>query len=116
MALAEIGPLLDADATLFIAALADVEQQLIEQIEELIAQRDTLHRLADGDRALLPDRAVALLERMPGLQRAGGVGRDDPGGTLDRGEPFSCNLGQVRVNINRGTCSAPIRALSTAVP
>ena len=44
--LAEIGSLLDADATLFIAALADVERQLIERIEELIAQRDTLHRLA----------------------------------------------------------------------
>ncbi|WP_240777533.1 MerR family transcriptional regulator [Nonomuraea basaltis] len=65
--LAEIGPLLDADATLFAAALADVERQLTERIEELIARRDTLHRLADGDRALLPDRAVALLERMLGL-------------------------------------------------
>ncbi|WP_327064547.1 hypothetical protein [Kitasatospora sp. NBC_01302] len=30
-------------------------------------QRDTLLRLADGDRALLPDRAVVLLERMAGL-------------------------------------------------
>ncbi|WP_329080948.1 MULTISPECIES: MerR family transcriptional regulator [unclassified Streptosporangium] len=65
--LAEIGPLLDADAALFAAALADVERQLTERIEELIARRDTLHRLADGDRALLGDRAVALLERMPGL-------------------------------------------------
>ncbi|MEV0403841.1 MerR family transcriptional regulator [Actinoallomurus sp. NPDC050550] len=65
--LAEIGPLLDADAARFAAALADVERQLTERIEELIARRDTLHRLADGDRALLPDRAVALLERMPGL-------------------------------------------------
>ncbi|WP_106401376.1 MerR family transcriptional regulator [Actinocorallia populi] len=65
--LAGIGPLLDADAALFAAALADVERQLTERIEELTARRDTLHRLADGDRALLPDRAVALLERMPGL-------------------------------------------------
>ncbi|GAA4622000.1 MerR family transcriptional regulator [Actinoallomurus vinaceus] len=65
--LAEIGPLLDADAALFAAALADVERQLTERIEELIARRETLHRLADGDRALLPDRAVALLERMAGL-------------------------------------------------
>ncbi|MEU7860702.1 MerR family transcriptional regulator [Nonomuraea sp. NPDC049141] len=64
--LAEIGPLLDADAALFAAALADVERQLTERIEELTARRDTLHRLADGDRALLPDRAVALLERMRG--------------------------------------------------
>ncbi|MER6383957.1 hypothetical protein [Streptomyces sp. NPDC001250] len=33
----------------------------------MIARRDTLHRLAAGDRALLPDRACAFLERMPGL-------------------------------------------------
>lgn len=65
--LAEIGPLIDADATLFADALADVERQLTERIEELITRRDTLHRLADGDRALLGDRAVALLERMSGL-------------------------------------------------
>ncbi|KAA2254830.1 MerR family transcriptional regulator [Solihabitans fulvus] len=65
--LAEIGRLLDTDAAPFAAALADVERQLTERIEELIARRDTLHRLADGDRALLPDHAVALLERMPGL-------------------------------------------------
>ncbi|MGW4767215.1 MerR family transcriptional regulator [Nocardia sp. NPDC004278] len=65
--LAEIGPLLDADATEFAAALSDVERQLTERIEELIARRDTLHRLADGDRALLGDRAVALLERAAGL-------------------------------------------------
>ncbi|MEU6074171.1 MerR family transcriptional regulator [Micromonospora sp. NPDC047074] len=65
--LAEIGPLLDTDAERFAAALADVGRQLTERIEELITRRDTLHRLADGDRALLPDRAVALLERMPGL-------------------------------------------------
>ncbi|WP_310715842.1 MerR family transcriptional regulator [Streptomyces lydicus] len=65
--LAGIGPLLDADAEHFAAALTGVERQLTERIEELTARRDTLHRLADGDRALLPDRAVALLERMPGL-------------------------------------------------
>ncbi|MFD1544983.1 MerR family transcriptional regulator [Nonomuraea guangzhouensis] len=64
--LAEIGSLLDADATLFAAALADVARQLTERIEELTARRDTLYRLADGDRALLPDRAVALLEQMSG--------------------------------------------------
>ncbi|WP_280248466.1 MerR family transcriptional regulator [Nocardia abscessus] len=65
--LADVGPLLAADATLFAAALADVERNLTERIEDLTARRDTLHRLADGDRALLPDRAVALLERLPGL-------------------------------------------------
>ncbi|WP_329393330.1 MerR family transcriptional regulator [Streptomyces lydicus] len=65
--LAGIGPLLDTDAEQFAATLTGVERQLTERIEELTARRDTLHRLADGDRALLPDRAVALLERMPGL-------------------------------------------------
>ncbi|MGI5290229.1 MerR family transcriptional regulator [Nonomuraea polychroma] len=65
--LAEIGPMIDADSALFAAALADVERQLTERIEELIARRDTLRRLAEGDRALLPDRAVALLERLSGL-------------------------------------------------
>ncbi|WP_329317114.1 MULTISPECIES: MerR family transcriptional regulator [unclassified Streptomyces] len=67
--LAEIGPLLDADADAehFAAVLADVERQLTERIADLITRRDTLHRLADGDRALLPDRAVALLERMSAL-------------------------------------------------
>ncbi|MFD4351061.1 MerR family transcriptional regulator [Nocardia sp. NPDC058518] len=65
--LAEIGPLLDADATQFAATLADVGRQLTERIDELTVRRDTLDRLADGDRALLGDRAVALLERMTGL-------------------------------------------------
>ncbi|QIS15526.1 MerR family transcriptional regulator [Nocardia arthritidis] len=65
--LAEIEPLLDTDAAQFAAALADVERQLTERIDELIARRDTLRRLADGDRALLGDRAVALLERMADL-------------------------------------------------
>ena len=65
--LAEVGPMLDADTTSFAVALADVDRQLTARIEELIARRDTLRTLADGDRALLGDRAVALLERMPGL-------------------------------------------------
>ncbi|WP_245914970.1 MerR family transcriptional regulator [Nocardia fluminea] len=65
--LAEIGPLLDADADSFATELADVERRLTERIEELIVRRDTLHRLADGDRTLLPDRAVELLARLPGL-------------------------------------------------
>ncbi|MFJ9850210.1 MerR family transcriptional regulator [Streptomyces sp. NPDC101150] len=65
--LAEIGPLLDADAEQFGVALADVDRRLTERIAELTARRDTLHRLADGDRALLPDRACAILDRMSGL-------------------------------------------------
>ncbi|MFC9662548.1 MerR family transcriptional regulator [Nocardia sp. NPDC127606] len=65
--LAEVEPLLDADTDRFAAALTEVGRQLSERIDELTARHDTLHRLADGNRALLPDRAVALLERMPEL-------------------------------------------------
>jgi DNA-binding transcriptional MerR regulator len=65
--LAEIGPMLEADADAFDAALADVARQLTERVEELLARREKLHRLADGDRALLPDRACAVLDRMSSL-------------------------------------------------
>ncbi|MFI6533299.1 MerR family transcriptional regulator [Nonomuraea sp. NPDC050547] len=62
--LAEIGDLLDADSERFATALDDVHRRLTERIEDLIARRDTLHRLAHGDRVLLPDRACAVLERL----------------------------------------------------
>lgn len=65
--LAEIVAILDADPDQFAAALVDVEQRLTSRIDELIARRDTLHRLAGGDRVLLPDRACAILDRLPGL-------------------------------------------------
>ncbi|MYS05907.1 MerR family DNA-binding transcriptional regulator [Streptomyces sp. SID6041] len=65
--LAEIGELLDAEPDRFATALNDVRRRLTEQIEELTARRDTLHRLAHGDRALLPDRACAVLERLAEL-------------------------------------------------
>jgi DNA-binding transcriptional MerR regulator len=65
--LAEIGDLLDADPERFTAALDDVRRRLTERIEDLIARRDTLHRLAHGDRALLPDRACAVLDRLADL-------------------------------------------------
>jgi DNA-binding transcriptional MerR regulator len=63
--LAQIGAILDTDPDRFAAALVDVERRLTDRIDELIEQRDTLHRLATGDRALLPDRALALLDRAP---------------------------------------------------
>ncbi|MFD9939457.1 MerR family transcriptional regulator [Nonomuraea sp. NPDC059023] len=62
--LAEIGDLLDADSERFATALDDVHRRLTERIEDLIARRDTLHRLAHGDRVLLPDRACAVLDRL----------------------------------------------------
>jgi DNA-binding transcriptional MerR regulator len=65
--LAEIGDLLDADPERFAAALAEVQRRLTERIEELVGRRDTLHRLAQGDRALLPDRACAMLSRLVDL-------------------------------------------------
>ncbi|PSK93687.1 MerR family transcriptional regulator [Murinocardiopsis flavida] len=64
--LAEIASLLDAGPEQFAAALTGVERRLTERIAELTARRDTLHRLAD-DRALLSDRALAVLDRMTGL-------------------------------------------------
>lgn len=65
--LAEIGSILDADPGQFAAALVDVERRLSERIDDLIARRATLRRLAGGDRVLLPDRACAILDRLPGL-------------------------------------------------
>ncbi|CAL9333859.1 hypothetical protein SUDANB120_00126 [Streptomyces sp. enrichment culture] len=65
--LAETADLLDAEPERFAVALDGVRRRLTEQIEELTARRDTLHRLAHGDRALLPDRACEVLERLAGL-------------------------------------------------
>ncbi|MFH9296657.1 MerR family transcriptional regulator [Streptomyces sp. NPDC017520] len=64
--LAEIGDLLDADPQTFAATLDDVHHQLTERIDDLLARRDRLHRLDHGDRALLPDRACTVLERLAG--------------------------------------------------
>ncbi|MEV0537494.1 MerR family transcriptional regulator [Kitasatospora sp. NPDC050463] len=65
--LAEIGAMLDAEPERFAATLDDVHRRLTRQIEDLTARRDTLHRLAHGDRALLPDRACAVLDRLADL-------------------------------------------------
>nr|WP_042194032.1 MerR family transcriptional regulator [Kibdelosporangium sp. MJ126-NF4]CEL21033.1 regulatory protein, MerR [Kibdelosporangium sp. MJ126-NF4]CTQ95453.1 Transcriptional regulator, MerR family [Kibdelosporangium sp. MJ126-NF4] len=65
--LAEVAGLLDADPDQFAAALVDVEQRLTDRINELHARRDTLRQLADGDRVLLPDRALAVLDRLTDL-------------------------------------------------
>ena len=65
--LAEVGPLLDADPDRFAAALIGVEQRLTDRIADLVERRDTLRRLADGDRLLLPDRALAILDRLTDL-------------------------------------------------
>ncbi|MBG0812748.1 MerR family transcriptional regulator [Planomonospora sp. ID82291] len=62
--LAEIGPILDADPDRFAAALVDVGRRLDDRIDDLIARRDMLQRLAGGDRALLPDRVLAKLDRV----------------------------------------------------
>ncbi|MFJ9343589.1 MerR family transcriptional regulator [Streptomyces sp. NPDC101733] len=65
--LAEVGDLLDADPERFADALDNVERRLTERIEELIARRSVLHRLASGDRLLLPERACAALDRLAEL-------------------------------------------------
>lgn len=65
--LAEIGGLLDADPERFASALDDVERRLTDRIEELVARRAVLHRLAAGDRLLLPERACVALDRFAEL-------------------------------------------------
>ncbi|MFE5212265.1 MerR family transcriptional regulator [Streptomyces sp. NPDC056600] len=65
--LAEVGDLLDADPETFAATLNEVHGELTARIEDLTARRDRLHRLDHGDRALLPDRACAVLETLDGL-------------------------------------------------
>ncbi len=62
--LAEIAAILDADPDQFAATLVDVEARLTDRIEDLLARRETLRRLAGGDRVLLPERACALLDWM----------------------------------------------------
>ncbi|RDI54469.1 MerR family transcriptional regulator [Nocardia mexicana] len=62
--LAEIPALLEADPDQFATAIVDIDQRLSQHIAELTARRVTLHRLENGDRALLPDRACALLDRL----------------------------------------------------
>ncbi|TYB62720.1 MerR family transcriptional regulator [Nonomuraea sp. PA05] len=62
--LAEIGTMLDAAPDRFAAALTDAERRLDDRIDELIARRDTLRRLATGDRALLPARVVEALDEV----------------------------------------------------
>lgn len=65
--LSEIGALLGADPQRFAADLAEVTRRLTERIEDMIERRDSLDRLANSDRALLPDRACALLDRAADL-------------------------------------------------
>ncbi|MEV0952603.1 MerR family transcriptional regulator [Promicromonospora sp. NPDC050249] len=65
--LSRIGTMLDADPQQFAGDLADVKQRLTDRIQELVVRRDTLDRLAAGNRLLLPDRACALLERAAAL-------------------------------------------------
>lgn len=61
--LAEIAALLDAAPEAFAADLADVKRRLTERIDELVARRDMLDRLATGNRLLLPERAFAILDK-----------------------------------------------------
>lgn len=62
--LAEVGALLDGGAEQFTTALDDAKWNLEAQIAELTARRQMLDHLTEGDRALLPQEALALLEQM----------------------------------------------------
>lgn len=55
------------DADRFAASIAAVEEDLTARIDDLVARRDMLRRLTTGDRVLLPERATAILDRMPEL-------------------------------------------------
>ena len=70
--LAEIRPLLEATSAELAVAITDVKRRLTARIDDLIARRDTLDRLAEGDGVLLSDRAKKLLRRLPDL----GVGAE----------------------------------------
>ena len=61
--LAEIEDLLDAEPEQFAARMAEVDRRLSERIDALRERQLTLHRLSDGDRALLSDRACSALAR-----------------------------------------------------
>ena len=63
--LAGIGSVLDAGPAAFAAALDQAERQLTDRIEDLLARRDALRRLAREDWTLLPERATVLLDGMP---------------------------------------------------
>ncbi|HEY1178982.1 MAG TPA: MerR family transcriptional regulator [Phytomonospora sp.] len=65
--LAEIPAILEASPERFADTLADIGRRLDEHIAELTARRETLRRLAEGDRILLPPKATALLERARAL-------------------------------------------------
>lgn len=61
--LAEIEDLLDAEPEQFAARMTEVDRRLSERIDALRERQLTLHRLSDGDRALLSDRACSALAR-----------------------------------------------------
>lgn len=63
VALAEIDSIVGENLSVSAAALDDIDRRLVEQINELDARRRKLHRLSDGDRALLSDRACQLLAK-----------------------------------------------------
>ena len=67
VALADVAELLRAEPAAFAEALVDVENRLTERIDELVERRDTLRKLATGDRLLLPERACQFLDRAPEL-------------------------------------------------
>ncbi|RJL22952.1 MerR family transcriptional regulator [Bailinhaonella thermotolerans] len=64
VALAEIREILDAGPDRFAAALADAERRLTDRIDDLVARREMLRRLATGDRALLPDHVLEKLDEV----------------------------------------------------
>jgi DNA-binding transcriptional MerR regulator len=62
--LAQIGQLLEADATAFAEAVRRIDRQLRAEIERLEASRQQIEQLAAGDSLVLPPEVVSYLARL----------------------------------------------------
>ena len=62
--LAQIGPLLEADAPAFAAAVEDIDRRLRDEIERLETSRRHIGQLTAGDSLVLPPEVAGYLDRL----------------------------------------------------
>jgi DNA-binding transcriptional MerR regulator len=62
--LAQIGPMLEADAATFAEAVERIDTRLSDEIDRLKASREQVAQLAAGDSLVLPPEVVAYLDRL----------------------------------------------------
>ena len=62
--LAQIGPLLEADASAFAEAVEKIDRHLRDEIARLEASREQIGRLAAGDSLVVPPEVVPYLDRL----------------------------------------------------